>query len=141
MPPNPPSGVFAKRIEFQNNIEPARVEWFIKNTGPASAVSDETIITLNTAHDFPHILYPSDGTTIALDPDIPVENQYIFFEAETSHNDLDWILNGQSISRIFQPVLSWQLKQGKYLLSLEDKQKHVIDSVAFQVKGAAHSPE
>ena len=141
MPPNPPSGVFAKRIEFQNNMEPSRVEWFIQNTGPASAVSDETIITLNTAHDFPHILYPSEGTTIALDPDIPVENQYIFFEAETSHNDLDWILNGQSISRTFQPVLSWQLKQGKYLLSLADKQNRVIDSVVFQVKGAAHSPE
>jgi len=141
IPPNPPSGVFTKRIEFQNNIEPARVEWFIQNTGPAGAVSDETIITLNTAHDFPHILYPSDGTTIALDPDIPVENQYIFFEAETSHNDLDWILNGQSISRTFHPVLSWQLKQGKYLLSLADKQKRVIDSVAFQVRGVAHSPE
>jgi len=90
---------------------------------------------------FPHILYPFDGTTIALDPDIPVENQYIFFEAETSHNDLDWILNGHSISRTFQPVLSWQLKQGKYLLSLADKQNRVIDSVVFQVRGAAHSTE
>jgi penicillin-binding protein 1C len=141
MPPEPPSGVFAKRVGFQNNMEPARVEWFIQNTGPANTVSDETIITLNTAHDFPHILYPSDGTTIALDPDIPVENQYIFFEAETSHNDLDWVLNGQSISETFQPVLPWQLKQGKYLLSLADKQNRVIDSVVFQVKGAAHSPE
>jgi len=141
--PNPPAGVFAKSIEFQGEIESARTEWFIRNTGPISDSSERQHVSLVTAHDFPHILYPSDGTAISIDPDIPGENQYIYFEAKTSRNDLYWTLNGEAVNNeAFQPAVPWQLKPGKYALSLVDRQEHIVDSVHFEVKGAdMKSPE
>ncbi|HLE25377.1 MAG TPA: penicillin-binding protein 1C, partial [Thermodesulfobacteriota bacterium] len=64
IPPQPPLGVVTKRIEFDHDIEPEKDEWFIEGTQPSS-------IELNTIHVNPHIIYPSERTIIALDPDIP----------------------------------------------------------------------
>ena len=141
--PKPPGGVISKGIKFQDEIESARTEWFIRYTEPANISSGRPDVALVTAHDFPHILYPSDGTAISMDPDIPGENQYIYFEAKTSQNDLYWTLNGEEISsETFQPAVPWQLKPGKYALSLVNKQKHIVDSVHFEVKGSdMKSPE
>ena len=60
--PKPPEGVISKGIEFQDEIESARTEWFMRNTEPINISSDRPDVTLVTAHDFPHILYPSKGT-------------------------------------------------------------------------------
>jgi penicillin-binding protein 1C len=135
--PDPPPGVFSEGIEFRDEIEAARTEWFISNTGPISSSPGRRQVSLVAAHDFPRILYPSDGSAISMDPDIPEENQYIFFEAGSSRNDLCWTLNGEDMDGApFQPSVRWRLKPGRYVLSLVNKQRHTIDSVHFEVKGA-----
>ncbi|HMK50524.1 MAG TPA: penicillin-binding protein 1C [Thermodesulfovibrionales bacterium] len=134
--PTPPHGVFSKHIEFQDEIEPERTEWFIRDTEPVGGSSGKPDIAVVKADDFPHILYPSDGCVISIDPDIPAENQYIFFEAGTSRGDLHWTLNEENLHETSEPAIAWKLRQGKYALSLVDKQTNILDSVHFEVKGA-----
>lgn len=126
IPPQPPLGVVTKRIEFDHDIDSEKDEWFIEGTEPSS-------IELNTIHLNPHIIYPSDRTIIALDPDIPEGHHLIFFEAKASNINFHWVLNNKKIGTSSERV-SWKPKKGKYLLSLVDKQKRVIDSVEFEVR-------
>ncbi|HXH08701.1 MAG TPA: hypothetical protein VNP04_02880 [Alphaproteobacteria bacterium] len=75
-PPSPPDGVIASQVIFANDIEPARLEWFLVGTElPGSGVQ--------RFGGLPRILVPASGTLIALDPDIPPAQQRIVFEAET----------------------------------------------------------
>jgi penicillin-binding protein 1C len=126
IPPEPPPGVSKKRIEFQNNIEPERNDWFLNGTEP-------DLIELNANYGNPHISYPPSGSIIALDPDIPEENQLILFEAKTPNINFDWILNNKRLGNS-QRRVSWKPRRGKYLLSLVDNQSRVIDSVKFEVR-------
>ena len=133
--PKPPVKVVAKEVEFQNNIEPPRDEWFIKGSEPTTLITGETPVLLNTKYETPRIMYPADGTIIAYDPDIPEEHQMLFFEARNSGMKFDWILNNKKIGS-FDTLVSWSPKEGKYTLSLTDKQNHIIDSVKFEVRGS-----
>jgi penicillin-binding protein 1C len=126
IPPEPPLGVSKKRVEFQNNIEPERNDWFLNGTEP-------DLIELNANYGNPHISYPPSGSIIALDPDIPEENQLILFEAKTPNINFDWILNNKRLGNS-QRRVSWKPRRGKYLLSLVDNQSRVIDSVKFEVR-------
>lgn len=134
IPSQPPSGISAKKIEFQHNMEPARVEWFIKGTEPVNLMTSEAGVSINGIHAFPRITYPADGAIIALDPDIPAENQHIFFETQTSAEEFKWILDGRKLSVVSGRAVSWNPKRGKHLLSLADGQNQIIDSVEFQVR-------
>jgi penicillin-binding protein 1C len=141
LPPRPPSGVLAKGIAFQDAVEAERTEWFIQETEPADAVSGKTVISYNAEQRFPHILYPPDGTVIALDPDVPTGNHSVFFEAKADGSNVNWILNGKCITPTFNAVVPWIPEQGKYLLSLVDNQGHILDSVSFEVRGSLHAQE
>lgn len=138
LPPQPPAGVLTKKIRFHHNIEPMRGERFIQGTEPTSLISSETTILLNTIHDIPHILYPPNGAVVALDPDIPEENRYLFFEASASNNEFEWVLNSEKIGVTSHTTVRWNPKRGKYLLSLMDKQNRIIDSVEFEVRGSIY---
>ncbi len=135
IPPQQPSRILAKKIEFQHNIEPARVERFIKGTEPTSLVTGETTVFLDIIHGISHITYPPNGAIIALDPDIPEENQRIFFETQTSNEEFEWVLDGKNVGGISYPIVLWNPKHGKHLLSLVDKQNRIVDSVEFEVRG------
>src|SRR3989338_6285810 len=126
-----PAGVIAKEIKFQNNIEHARLEWFIQGTEPINMMTDVT-----KSEENPHIIYPANGTIIALDPDIPTENQLLFFEAKSDNRQFGWVLNNERIGDSIAAV-SWKPKRGKYLLSLVNNQNNIVDSVAFEVRGAS----
>jgi penicillin-binding protein 1C len=126
IPPQPPGGVIAKRIEFDRHIETQRIEWFIDGTEPGS-------IELNTNHGSAHITYPPNGTIIALDPDIPEDRQLLFFEAQPDYAGFDWMLNNKRIG-VSNVRVSWKPKRGKYILSLVDKGNRVIDSIGFEVR-------
>lgn len=133
-PPQTPVGVVAKRTAFHNKIEPERYEWFIQGTEPMGTITGEIIFPSQALYKKPRIVYPIDGTIIALDPDIPEENHLIFFEAEMSDKKLDWVLNNEKINAI-DNLTGWTPKQGKYILSIVDKQNNIIDSVKFEVRG------
>jgi len=134
IPSQPPSGISAKKIEFQQNMEPARVEWFIKGTEPLNLMPSGGSVSINGIHAIPRITYPADGAIIALDPDIPAENQHIFFETQTSAEEFRWILDGRKLSVVSAGAVSWIPKRCKHSLSLADRQNQIIDSVEFQVR-------
>lgn len=130
-PPRPISGVLSKRVDFQHGMEPAREEWFIKGTEPHVLLTGD----LTTGYEPPRISYPSNGTIIALDPDIPDEQQRVFFEAQAYASGLEWVLNDQKIGESGTAV-SRRPKAGRHLLALVDKEDRVIDSVRFEVRGS-----
>lgn len=134
-PPGPPSGLAAVNTEFPDRLERPRTEWFIKGTEPSSMTSGRAPVVLNTQYERPQIVYPSDGTVIAMDPDIPEEYSLLFFEAENGGGEFSWMLNSEKIGA-FGKTVAWNPRPGKYLLSLVDKENRVVDSVKFEVRGA-----
>lgn len=123
VPPRPPAGVLARRMES------ARDEWYMKGTEPADHFEEDL-----PNNEPPIITYPSDGAVIALDPDIPDEQQKVFFEAQGSAPGFEWLLNDERMGDS-NVAISWSPKAGKHQLSIVDRQHRVIDHVKFEVKG------
>ncbi|TAL25991.1 MAG: penicillin-binding protein 1C [Nitrospirae bacterium] len=130
--PKPPDKVIAKKIKFQNAIESEKEEWYIRGSEPAN---DGAVIALNAFYAGPRIIYPIEGTIIALDPDIPEEHQRVFFEMTPSEKGFAWILNNEKVGDSMAAV-SWLPKQGRYTLSLADNRNHIMDSIEFEVRGS-----
>ena len=141
VPPLPPNGLAARSVDFQKGAEPSRTEWFIRNTEPANEEENGRMISRNSKHEILRITYPSDGLILAIDPDIPVNNQSIFFETKGARLDYEWTLNGKRLCKICSPSIPWTPAEGKYILSLVDKQDRIIDTVRFEVRGSYVSQE
>ncbi len=125
----PPAGIVAKTISFDPAVASSRKEWFISGTEPDA-------IKQAGSTPAPKILYPAQGTIIALDPDIPEDQQRIFFEAAAKSDTLIWVLN----ERILGPtseMTSWKPESGVFKISLIDKmnENKIIDAVNFTVRG------
>jgi penicillin-binding protein 1C len=123
LPPLPPSNVIAKEIIVVDN-EKKKKEWFIKGTEPE--------IALQAGTPAPKILYPSSGTIIAFDPDIPVEYQKIFFESNLESEMAKWLLNGKHLGS--SSIMPWVPVRGTYELALVDKDNYVLDRITFEVR-------
>lgn len=128
--PQPPAGVVAKKIEFKPMIEAARTEWFIAGTE-----SDE-IVSTDSQRQVANIQYPGNGVVIAVDPDIPAQNQRVRFKA-TGAESLSWQLDGvpngpAATTRDWSPV------PGRHSLSLVDINQRLIDKIEFEVRGLRH---
>jgi penicillin-binding protein 1C len=122
-----PEKIRKRDVEFSQNAEAPRAEWFIRGTEPDSGN--------HRAGQFNHkIEYPPSGAVIAVDPDIPSELQKVFFVAQTNERSLRWVLNNITIGLTDKP-LSWKPKQGNHALSLVDEAEEIVDSVRFEVKG------
>jgi len=132
--PKPPSGVVERTVQIAH-IGQTRKEWFIRGT--ETAVVREAEVQTNF-----RIVYPAPETVIALDPDIPLEQQKVFFEATPEKNTLQWLLDGQPAGPA-GAVLLWAPQRGKHTLALADSERRVYDSVTFEVRGslAASAPE
>ena len=124
--PAPPAGVVRAPVEFEDTAE-TRLEWFIQGT--QTAVVRQTDDRL-----FPRIIYPTAGMIVALDPDIPPEDQKVFFEAKSDSTNLEWILDGQNLGSS-SALTPWSPRKGKHILRLLDAQSHELDSVSFEVRG------
>jgi penicillin-binding protein 1C len=117
-----------REIEFPQNIAPSREEWFIRGTEPNS--KDQGIGPFN-----PRIVYPPSGTVIALDPDIPLELQKVFFISQINEDDFRWVLNGVPMETVGKTI-PWTPKAGKYFLTLADENEKILDYIYFEVRGS-----
>jgi penicillin-binding protein 1C len=127
-PPQPPEGVVARSIEFVPAVEPARRSWFLEGTelsrvevlarGPASA----------------RIARPANGTTIALDPDIPPANQYVVVEGRGADASLALFLDGRPLGSAERPR-RWRPVPGDHRLELRTAEGDVRDAALFTVRG------
>jgi penicillin-binding protein 1C len=120
--PKPPTGLLIEEMPG----EMGQREWFIRGT--------ENNILPGTASQGFRILYPASGTIFALDPDIPADDQKLFFEAQPKDNLLQWVLDGELIGGAGD-LLLWTPARGKHSLSLVDSSKCTMDSVTFEVRG------
>jgi penicillin-binding protein 1C len=125
--PEPPPGIVLSVVEHANSGT-VRNEWFLKGTQTAR-VSEAAAQT-----NF-RIVYPPPATVIALDPDIPVEDQKVLFEATPSGASLQWVLDGQPVGSADSPFL-WSPINGRHILMLADSAQKIYDSSTFEVRGS-----
>jgi len=124
-----PEGVAARKVKFYNASEPDRMEWFIRGTEPETTEIQEK----NSAYG-PKIVYPVKGMIIAMDPDIPEDQQRVFFEANSASGSYSWMLNNKLLGKS-SDIISWSPAAGNYTVSLVGPNDHVVDSVDFTVRG------
>ncbi len=129
--PSPPRGVVARRTEF-SGFGHTRSEWFLKGTETSQ------VLPASGPTNF-KIVYPASGTVIALDPDIPADQQKLFFEADPKDGGLRWRLDGEDVGTAGS-VLLWGPQSGKHVLELVDTTTQALDSVSFEVRGNLRGP-
>ena len=127
-PPTPPAGVRRVSTGFADDAEPARAEWFLSGTEPAQAAA----VRARSAQ----IVAPTDGSVIAIDPDIPAARQRVAFDADTAGTEARWILDGSDVGPAAGPLL-WQPVRGTHTLQLVDAAARTLAAVRFEVRGSA----
>jgi penicillin-binding protein 1C len=127
-PPDPPAGVSSVESRFPD-LGAHRQEFYLQGTESELVVSGRSGIRRR-------ILYPVDGIVLALDPDIPVGQQMVLFEAEMGGAPARWKLNGVPLTGV-DTLVKWAPETGKYKLALEDAEGRTIDLVEFEVRGPA----
>ncbi len=129
--PAMPVGVTAQQTRFSPAIESPRTEWFIAGTETAE-------IRLSSRDDGstpPHsrILYPTNGTVIAMDPDIPPGHQRVQLNARGS-DQVVWSMDGHDLGK--GTDLTWTPTGGRHRLVLNDAEGKELDAVSFEVRGS-----
>jgi penicillin-binding protein 1C len=125
--PAPPAGVVRAHVRFGEGLEAARDEWFIAGTEQARFE-----LPADAADPAPRITAPTDGTIIALDPDIPPRHQRVRFEAQGS--GVAWRIDGKPFAR--GAAAQWLPWPGRHVVELLDARGRVVDQVKVEVRGA-----
>jgi penicillin-binding protein 1C len=132
LPPPRPAGVVASRTVFPAGTEPERTELFLRGTEPAPVAASSVQATPQLIS---RIAYPPGGTIIVLDPDIPGENQFVFFEADNgTTGGLRWRLDGVLLAT-GEEGRRWAPRPGRHRLDLLDREGRELDTVTFTVRG------
>ena len=141
--PTMPVGVEQRMISFRPAIEPARQEFFIKGTTQTVIVANQqTTDSLNgkvraSAESLVRIAYPGESSIIALDPEIPPQQQRVQFKTTTGvGSGWSWTLNGYRLASAAKSV-AWFPLPGRYTLELHDERGYLVDSSHFEVRGAS----
>jgi penicillin-binding protein 1C len=136
--PVAPEGVVRTKIVYQNDIEPARDDWFLSGTQMSRIALSANAEGASARNGAARIATPTDGTIFALDPDIPAARQRVWFEsAQGAPAGSVWRLDGKvagpstGLTR-----MAWLPWPGHHTLELVDAQGGVVDSVKFEVRGA-----
>jgi penicillin-binding protein 1C len=131
--PPRPSNVIARRIEFEQEIEAPREEYFVDGT-QFDIVAVKPAATVRAS-----IAYPGNGAIIALDPDIPATVQRVRLLMSPPTPGYRWRLDAQDLGSTDLPVL-WMPRPGAHELHLIDAGHNEVDRVRFEVRGAMSSP-
>jgi penicillin-binding protein 1C len=132
LPPARTAGVVMARAVFPAGVEAERTELFLAGTEPVpEGISSRKIPSQLISR----IAYPPEGTIIVLDPDIPDENQMVFFEADNGDmGGLRWRLNDEPLAT-GDDGRRWAPRPGRYVLALTDGTGITLDTVSFEVRG------
>jgi penicillin-binding protein 1C len=128
MPPQPSTGVVRRDIRYLPAVEPPRSEWFMAGTE-----TDEVRLA-ESSNQPSRIVSPVNGVIIALDPDIPYENQAVFFSARPAQANADFMLDGEILG-VAANSLKWRPIPGRHKLALVGQGGKVLDSLEFSVRG------
>lgn len=125
--PVAPSGILTKSVTFPQ-WKLTKVESFIRGTEP------QTDNIIFETQPLTKILYPQEGSFVAIDPDIPMKNQKVFFNFGNPTSTIRIQLNGTDLGPA-QSFFLWTPQIGKYHLKLVDDVGVTIDQVHFEVRG------
>ncbi len=134
-------GALHRSVPSRAPTTPARVvavgnprEYYIQGTQPGSQPTEPGNRARTSSV---KIIYPGEELIIALDPDIPEENQKVFFESSRYAGDIRWILDGKDLGAASRR-LGWSPgglgARGTHRLALVDRDGMSLDSVSFSVK-------
>jgi penicillin-binding protein 1C len=127
-PPRRPPGITVAAVTFdEESIGPQRQEFFMTGTEPVSAVRRDTRYRRTS------IVYPSNDTLIAIDPDIPDDLQLVPLRFEGESRRYEWIIDGEKTG-VSNQLLLWKPRLGTHEVSIVDGSNKVIDSVSFAVR-------
>ena len=127
-PPEPPGGLIRRDIRYEPPVEPPRWEWFIPGT------ETEFVRMTEPATQAPRIASPANGVIIALDPDIPYENQAVVFTTKPAQVEADFVLDGSRMG-VAGKASPWHPSPGTHQLKLIGQGGKVLDTVEFTVRG------
>jgi penicillin-binding protein 1C len=156
--PRPPIGMVHKPVRFEPAqptggteapLEAARLEWFLSgteqtnfaiNSGAVNVYSTRArsqIDSNNSARPVARITTPTNGTIIALDPDIPPANQRVRLAAVGS--ELRWLIDGKPFA--YGPSAQWLPWPGKHVIQITRSGTEILDDVRLEVRGATTRPK
>ncbi|UPY78047.1 penicillin-binding protein 1C [Leptospira weilii] len=95
---------------------------------------DSHVRQLAESSSIPKVLIPGNETIYALDPDIPEGRQKLYFSASAFMSGFRWVLDGKRIQEAKQKNVFWKPERGFHILSLQDQDGKIIDSVVFEVR-------
>ncbi|TGN19454.1 penicillin-binding protein 1C [Leptospira idonii] len=108
---------------------PAKRAYFERGTEDVSDAGE----IVSKQKTLPKITSPSHQTIFAVDPDIPVGKQKVFFLLNRYQPGYFWYLNGKKISEANSPFF-WDLQKGIFQLQIADQTGKVFDEVSFEVR-------
>ena len=137
--PAPPPGLVQTAVRFGSGdsgsdpLEAARSEWFLQGTEQPVFATD--VVAPAARGGVARITAPTDGTIIALDPDIPPNRQRVRFEtAAQGATGMQWRIDGKSIGR--GASAQWLPWPGRHAVQLVDARGKVQDEIRLEVRGA-----
>ncbi len=133
-PSAPPASLLKRHIQFassEGHVEAGRDEWFMRGTEPASAL----ISTREASGAGARIVMPTDGTIVALDPDIPFANQRVQLKSGDATQAGCWSVNDEMLGCSSGPV-AWSPVAGNSIIKLMDPAGKALDRVTIIVRGS-----
>lgn len=135
--PAKPASVIAQPVQFENQLEAARTEYFLPDT------SQRMLQVARSGEIAPTITYPTPGMLVAIDPDIPPMHQRLRFTAQGAKQGV-WLLDGKTLKVAGKKTadlgFDWMPWPGKHKLVLQDTNGAVLDQLQFEVRGALVRP-
>ena len=89
-PPIPPVGVTLTRVNFHQEVEPSRKEYFIGGTEPVFQVR------AGSPFQKPRIISPVDEMLIQIDPEIPEDLQRVPFQFRPQTGNYQWMIKPEN---------------------------------------------
>ena len=109
-----PGALVRRKVAYVPAHEPAREEWFLRGTetGLVEAVPPARRVA--------KIVYPVDGSIVAVDPDIPDRVERVLFQAQGA-GGRRWRLDGRDLGPALEAP-AWQPVAGEHRLELVDRE-------------------
>jgi penicillin-binding protein 1C len=136
--PRTPAGVVQVAVQFadagQTTAEAPRQEWFIDGTQQIHFARPSAQAQAQLAA---RITAPTQGTIIALDPDIPPTRQRVAFQA-SGPSTLRWVMDGKPLGKGTR--VQWLPWPGAHVVQLTNERGVVLDEIRIEVRGASVKP-
>jgi penicillin-binding protein 1C len=132
------ASVVMRDVRFDRDLEAPRRELFLAGTESTLIQRSGSLASsaerASSGHGNGGIALPVGGTIVAIDPDIPPQQQRMTFRASSTSPNVEWRLDGQALGR--GAKIDWPVWPGKHELELRDRAGALIDQVRFEVRGA-----